>query len=223
MVMDTNQENLDIYDGTGKPIGVKPREEVHRDGDWHRTFHCWIIFADKEGDGYVILQKRAENKSSWPGMVDVTAAGHYRAGETQKDGLREVEEEIGIKVSMKSLIPLGMRVCIEEFTKGKVNHEFQDVFFLLGDPDLENYRLQVDELSGLVKARIEDLLNLFSGKVDEITADGFQLKYTENGFIRDPIIYVLTRQHFIPSLDQYNYKIMILAKRALQNEEHLLI
>jgi len=28
-------EVVDIYDDLGKPIGVKPRRQVHRDGDWH--------------------------------------------------------------------------------------------------------------------------------------------------------------------------------------------
>ena len=124
------KELIDIYNGVGKKIGTKRRDHVHTDGDWHKTFHCWVIYKDESGEDYIILQRRSDNKPSWPGYVDITAAGHYLAGENIEDGLRELKEEVGINALMSELIPLGTRVCIEEFQKGSINHEFQDVFFL---------------------------------------------------------------------------------------------
>lgn len=43
------EEYFDALDENGNLTGVKKlRKEVHRDGDWHRTVHIWIINNDNE-------------------------------------------------------------------------------------------------------------------------------------------------------------------------------
>jgi hypothetical protein len=38
------EEQFDIYDQNNQPLNiVKPRSEVHTEGDWHRTIHIWIL------------------------------------------------------------------------------------------------------------------------------------------------------------------------------------
>jgi hypothetical protein len=59
-------EQLKIFDENRNPIGVASREDVHRLGYWHETFHCWF--------------------------VDITAAGHLMADESVEDGVREIKE-----------------------------------------------------------------------------------------------------------------------------------
>ncbi len=90
-------ELIDVltYDGafTGR---VKPKPEVHRDGDWHRAAHLWIVTPD----GRVLLQRRADHKESWPGLWDVSVAGHVNAGESARDAaVREAFEELGLRVT----------------------------------------------------------------------------------------------------------------------------
>ncbi len=36
-------EWLTIFDPERNTLGKKLRDEVHRDGDWHETFHCWLL------------------------------------------------------------------------------------------------------------------------------------------------------------------------------------
>ena len=36
-------EWLTIFDFEKNILGKKLRDEVHRDGDWHETFHCWFV------------------------------------------------------------------------------------------------------------------------------------------------------------------------------------
>ncbi|MEL6309262.1 MAG: isopentenyl-diphosphate delta-isomerase, partial [Chloroflexota bacterium] len=59
-------EMFDIYDDAMRHIGTKPRADVHRDGDWHRTFHCWVIYRGDDGQDWVVIQKRVPDKDIYP-------------------------------------------------------------------------------------------------------------------------------------------------------------
>src|SRR3954466_4891414 len=96
-------ELLDVFDDRGWHVGVKRRDAVHRDGDWHLAFHLWVVRPDG-----VLLQRRASTKSSWPSFLDASAAGHLLAGEAIQDGLREAEEELGTVYVFDDLEPLGV-------------------------------------------------------------------------------------------------------------------
>ena len=50
-------EILDIYDAKMNHIGTASREEAHKFGYWHQTFHCWIVRREK-GKNYVLFQIR---------------------------------------------------------------------------------------------------------------------------------------------------------------------
>src|SRR5919204_6713689 len=85
-------ELFDVYDGAGRPTGrVKRRGDVHRDGDWHRSFHCWVL-CESEANPALLLQRRGPHKDTWPNRLDSSVGGHFRAGETLDEVLREVEE-----------------------------------------------------------------------------------------------------------------------------------
>ena len=88
-------EYFDVITPDGRETGVwKTREAVHRDGDWHRSVHIWLFAGGK-----FLLQKRKEDKDSFPGMWDASCTGHVDAGETyRKAALRELGEELGLCV-----------------------------------------------------------------------------------------------------------------------------
>ncbi len=54
-------EWLTIFDTEKNILGKKLRDEVHRDGDWHETFHCWFVEKDEE-DMFLYFQLRSKNK-----------------------------------------------------------------------------------------------------------------------------------------------------------------
>ena len=95
-------EMINVVDKDRNIIGVKSRELVHLDGDWHETFQCWFI-EQEENSFYIYVQKRSANKKDFPSMYDITAAGHLLAEETVEDGVREIKEELGIEVSIDEL------------------------------------------------------------------------------------------------------------------------
>ncbi|HEX6389799.1 MAG TPA: NUDIX domain-containing protein [Solirubrobacteraceae bacterium] len=133
-------ELLDIYDADGNHLGVKPRDAVHRDGDWHRAFHLWV----RCGDG-VLFQRRGYDRPSYPGMLDATAAGHLLAGETIADGMREVQEELGVTWPMEALEDLGVH-RVEDGT----NREFQHVYAVRDERPLRDWPFNREEVAGLV-------------------------------------------------------------------------
>lgn len=54
-------EWLTIFDSERNTLGKKLRDEVHRDGDWHETFHCWFVEKDAK-DIFLYFQLRSKNK-----------------------------------------------------------------------------------------------------------------------------------------------------------------
>ena len=46
-------EWLTIFDSERNTLGKKLRDEVHRDGNWHETFHCWFVEKDAEDMFYI--------------------------------------------------------------------------------------------------------------------------------------------------------------------------
>ena len=65
--------------------------------------HVWIW--RKQGTNIeVLLQRRSRSKSTWPGYLDISAAGHIDAGESPVDSvLREAQEEIDIDIEAEKL------------------------------------------------------------------------------------------------------------------------
>jgi isopentenyldiphosphate isomerase len=139
-------EILDVFDEQGRHLGTKRRADVHRDGDWHLAFHLWVV-----APAGVLLQRRAHDKSSWPGFLDASAAGHLLAGESIRDGLREVDEELGATYVFDDLAHLGVHRVADTERSGTVNRELQHVFAIRDDRPLSAWRdFDCVELDGLV-------------------------------------------------------------------------
>ena len=161
-------EFLDIYDESGKHIGVEDRNIVHQNGLWHKTIHCWIV-KDKN---HILFQKRSSKLLDNPNKLYTTSSGHVKAGETLSDAFsREISEELGVKVSNpQKLFEL---VYKTDFIR-RDNSEYHDrvfcnVFFAFCDLPLTEYHLQEEELDGIAEVKISDALSLFKGEVDSIS------------------------------------------------------
>lgn len=206
-------EFFDIYDDAFDHIGVKARDAVHRDGDWHKAFHCWVIYRDIAAQDWLIVQKRAPDKDTFPNLFDVSAAGHYTAGETRRDGVRELQEELGLTVAFDDLIPLGQRISIAT-GKTFVDRQIDEVFFYICDQALSDYHYQREEITGLIALNIREGIELFSGITDHLVVPAI-------GFPTEMMTVRLS--DFVPSPDHYWMKILILAQRCLNGEKHLYI
>jgi isopentenyldiphosphate isomerase len=211
-------EPFDVITADGKPTGrVKPRAEVHRDGDWHRAVHVWVAGVDDCGAPFLTFQRRSAHKDTWPARYDATVGGHYRVGETLAETLREVEEEIGIIPDPRGLRPLGVRVCANEAQPGIVDREIQDLFLLRDDRPLENFRPNPAELAALVRFPLETLVPFLAGEGSKI--DGQSL--TPAATRAEPIT---ARMHdFIPTVDHYFLRVAIAAQHVLRGERYVAV
>lgn len=88
-------EYFDLLDENGSKTGkIKLREQVHKDGDWHRGVFVFMINSKKE----ILLQKRSAIKESNPNRWTVSASGHLVTGDSSYEAaVRETEEELGIR------------------------------------------------------------------------------------------------------------------------------
>ena len=212
------EEPFDIITADGKPTGrVKSRVEVHRDGDWHRAIHVWVAGMDHRGVPILTLQRRSPDKDTWPGRFDATVGGHYRAGETLAETLREIEEEIGVIPDLKDLRPLGVRVCANEAQPGIVDREIQDVFLWRDDRPLEDFRQNPAELAALIRFPLETLVPFLAGETSEIGGESQAPLATR----AEPITARI--EDFIPTIDRYFLRIAIAAQQVLRGERYVAV
>lgn len=210
-------ELFDILDCTGRKTGeVVTREEAHQAGVWHGAFHCLMIF-EREGRGRALFQKRAMTKKIAPGKFDVSVGGHYGAGEDAAvAGPREIREELGLDVQFSELHPLGRRVFVYCFTPGVKEYEFQDIFLLPRVGPLSRLILQREELDGVIELDLERGIALFSGKTDRL-----ELSLTAPSGRTERVL--VCADDFVPCLDNYYLKLLLLARRYFNGERELLL
>ena len=168
-------EIFDIYDENDRWIGTAAREDVHAHGYWHHTFHCWLARPGENGEAIVLFQQRSEDKDTNPSCFDITVAGHLAAGESPKDAVRELEEEIGLKVGFEQLAYLTtFKEDHEGVHHGKriIDREISGVFGYFADWELPQFRLQEEEVAGIYEASARDLIALMEGSVDELRVRG---------------------------------------------------
>lgn len=157
-----HNEILTIFDEGGHRIGTAPREEVHRLGHWHETFHCWFINKTQEIP-YIYLQLRSEQKQEYAGLLDITAAGHLLTHETVDDGIREVQEELGLELAFDELIPLGtIPYCM--IKENLIDKERAHVFVYNNPYPLNDFKLQEEEVAGIVITKFADFRSFLAGR-----------------------------------------------------------
>lgn len=212
------RELFDIVDADGVPLGFsKPRAEVHRDGDWHRSLHVWVAGNDVALGPFLLFQRRGLGKDTWPGKLDATVGGHFRTGEGLAEALREVEEEIGVAATAAALRPLGVRLSVSESEPGIRDRELQSVFLLRDERPLAAYRPNAAELGALVRFPLPPLLDLLAGELAAVAAEAF----VPGADYPTPAEIAIA--DFIPALDRYYYRVAIAADRVLRGERHVAV
>jgi len=210
-------EKLDIFDVNFNHIGVEDREVAHQNGLWHQTFHCWIVNPKNQT---VIVQLRGANVKNYPNKLHISSAGHLSAGETVMDGVREVEEEIGLKLKEANLINLGTYLNVkDQINDGKpyIDREFARTYFIKDETPLNQYIMQPEEIDGIYEIKIEDGLKLFSDEQKEISIKGISRLTNSEEIIN------VKFEDFVNNGKNYYLKVFIMAERLIEGKKYLAI
>ena len=177
-------ERVDVYDEYMNFVGSEDRDVVHRNGLWHKTVHCWLY--DKYGHVYFQIRKNSQK-------LYTTASGHVQAGETVKQAFhREVLEEIGVDVDLDSSVMVEINAWrLDKMKNGIpfIDRAFANVYLNEIDENINDFKFCEEEVSGLVKVRAQDCMDMFLNKTkvieaQKINAQGIQkINITSDSFL----------------------------------------
>jgi isopentenyl-diphosphate Delta-isomerase len=128
-------EILTIVDDEDKSIGQDTRKNAHEKGLLHREVGVILINHNKE----VLLQKRMDFN-----VWDTSAAGHFPYNEEYEEAaVRELEEELGIKVKKEEIKELGK----ERISSSRITNErFLKLFLVKKDIKINEFNIDQEEI-----------------------------------------------------------------------------
>ena len=103
--MSSEEELWQTYSSNGQAQNKAVRPSLARSDDSiiEGAVHVWI-WRKSEIGLEILLQQRAHDKVTFPGMYDISAAGHVDANETLLEAVkRECKEEINLDIDPKVL------------------------------------------------------------------------------------------------------------------------
>ncbi|WP_129715824.1 isopentenyl-diphosphate Delta-isomerase [Pedobacter sp. SYP-B3415] len=139
MPQTTNEvENVILVDENDQEIGVMEKLQAHREGRLHRAFSVFIF----NGNGKMLLQKRADNKYHSPGLWSNACCSHPRPGEDILAAAnRRLQEEMGFSCRLNPAFKFSYRIALDQ---GMIENEFDHVFTGRFNDDPE---INLDEVS----------------------------------------------------------------------------
>lgn len=159
-------EYFDILDENGNKTGkTKLRSEVHRDGDWHKAVHIWII----NNNGDVLLQRRCATKDSNPNMLDISSAGHLSVGDDSLTGaLRELKEELNLDINPEDLHFIKTLKRTSKYTATFINNEFDDLYILRTNKKIDDMKFQKEEISEIMYVPYKKFKKMVKNKQSDL-------------------------------------------------------
>lgn len=140
-------ELIDILTPEGTSTGKTAlKSEAHQNGWFHATVHIWLFTSDEK----ILLQKRAMSKKVFPGLWDISVAGHIGAGEAILNAAkREVFEEIGLEIQKEELIKIGTRIHQVTHENGIQDNEHHHVFMAELKVPINELIIQTEEVDAI--------------------------------------------------------------------------
>ena len=161
------EETLLFYDDELNEIGIALRSEIHSKGLLHKVVHCWIV--DEEGqEKWIYFQQRSYGKKDFPGLYDISAAGHVDIGEQVEVAVRrETKEEIGIEINPKRLKFIGSvreEMHIDNFLNNEICYAYlysiENPKFELGHEVEKMVKVSLNEFKKLILEGAENIVAL---------------------------------------------------------------
>ncbi len=150
-------ELIDILDNNGNYTGKTClKSEAHKYGYFHPTVHIWLYTSDKK----ILLQKRSATKKVFPGLWDISVAGHVASGEKlDTAAIREIKEEINFDITPDQLHKIGVRKHQINHPNGIIDNEFHHVYISELTVPVKELTVQKEEVDKLQLFDLETLKN----------------------------------------------------------------
>ncbi len=141
-------ELWDVFDEEGNKTGrIIERGEELRNGEYMMAVHVYLCNLQ----GEFLVQKRSMKKPILPGVWDVTGGAIVSGEEGYEAAIREVEEEVGIRLRKENLFHI-RTVRRERY--------FADIWFAITDFRISDCILQEDEVDEVKFVSAHDMKKL---------------------------------------------------------------
>lgn len=126
-------ELQDVYNDKKQLTGIVKNRKEFLENEYSMSCFIWIV----NRDGKMLVQQRSLKDDNKPGAWGITG-GAVDTGESSLDASkRELEEELEINIDKNDLIYIGSE---------RRKRKFFEYYFLCTDIDIEDMRLQDDEV-----------------------------------------------------------------------------
>lgn len=139
---------------------------------WLGTFNLWVVQIRPFERANIIYQQRAADAGWEPNKLDVAAGGHYRAGESLWDGLREAREELGRNFDPGVVRLVGRRLNSSVDSRGRLRNTVVDIAIVFDDQTLDAYNPDPKELQGIFACDVGELVRIHTSRRASFTAHG---------------------------------------------------
>lgn len=148
-------EIWDLYDENGNKLNL-----THKRGDdipdncFHLVVHIWI----KNKSNKFLITKRASNRESFPNLYETVGGSVLQKETALQAAVREVEEEIGLKINEKSLKIIHTDVRKE--VGGKKYNDILTAYLVDYNDNVDLNKATTDEVSSFDWLELDDVKKL---------------------------------------------------------------